>query len=108
MKTGYKASYMELNYKMFFEPKEGINSPKEFTDELLRWAEHEKKHMVIIEESMEPKIELDDGKTYICKLGDPHITTQNNPIWKALGFKGVNPSIGRYLGYKWVFLYEIE
>ena len=106
MATGYQAGYMDLNFQMFFEPENGINSPQEFSNEILSWANRKKKDIVILEESMEPKIELEQKK-YICKLGDPDVASQNNPLWKALGFQGINHSVGRYLGYKWVYLYEI-
>lgn len=101
-----KASYMELSFEMFFEPESGINTPKEFTDELLAWAKKENKDITILEESMEPKIEL-KGIQYICRLGSPNVAAQNNLLWKKLGFKGINQSVGKYLGYKWVYLYKI-
>lgn len=99
-----KGSYMDLDFEMFFEPESGINTPREFTDELIAWAEKENKELVILEESMEPKIDL-NGKVYICKLGTPNVAAQNNALWKRLGFKGTNQSVGKFLGYKWVYLY---
>jgi len=50
----HKASQMDLNFSMYFEPEGGINTPREFTDEIIAWANKE----------------------------------------------------GKYLGYKWVYLYE--
>lgn len=100
-----KASYMELDFEMYFEPEGGINTPKEFTDELLAWAKKENKDIVILEESMEPKIKLDE-KQYICRLGTPNVAAQNNKLWKWLKFKGTNRSVGKFLGYKWVYLYK--
>lgn len=101
-----EASYMELDFEMFFEPKEGINTPQEFTEEILNWAKEENQNVVILEESMEPKIKIDDTE-YVCKLGTPNVATENNKVWKAMGFKGVNQSVGRFLGYKWVYIYKI-
>lgn len=106
MELKQKAGYMDLNFQMFFEPENPINTPVEFTNEILAWGNRENKDIVITEESMEPKLEM-DNKIYICKLGDPEIASQNNPIWKAMGFKGINHSVGKYFGYKWVYLYEI-
>lgn len=106
MKEGYKAGFMDLNFKFYFEPEEGINTPEDFTNEIFAWAKREQKELVILEESMEPKIKI-DGKTYVCKLGDPGIASQKNTVWKAMGFQGINHSIGKYLGYKWVYVYEI-
>lgn len=102
-----KAGYMDLNFDSYFEPEGGINSPREFTDELLAWAKREGKDIVILKESMEPVIGM-DGQTYICRLGTPNIAAQNNKVWKFMGFKGVNHSVGRFLGYKWVYLYPTE
>lgn len=107
MQIGHKAGWMDLNYAMFFEPEDGINTAEEFTNEILSWANREKKDLVILEEGMEPKIEL-DKKQYICKLGDPEVARQNNPVWKAMmGSRGITHSIGTYMGYKWVYLYEV-
>ena len=34
-----RKGYFDLNYAMFFEPEGGINTPGEFTEELLAWIE---------------------------------------------------------------------
>ena len=101
-----RKGYFDLNYAMFFEPEGGINTPGEFTEELLAWAKREKRELSVLAEGMEPQICL-DGKRYICRLGNPGLTGQNNPVRKALKLLGTESVVGRWLGYKWVFLYEI-
>ncbi len=100
--------YFDLNYEMFFEPEGGgINTPREFTEELFAWAKREQKEITVLAEGMEPEIEL-DGKHYVCRLGNPGLAGQNNPVRKTLKLPGTESVVGRWLGYKWVFLYEIE
>lgn len=101
------AGFIPLDFACYFEPESGINSPREFTDELFLWAEREKKNLVILEESMEPVIEL-DGSRYRCRLADPRAAEQNNPIRKMLFSQGVTHSVGPLLGYKWVYLYKTD
>ena len=93
-----RKGYFDLNYAMFFEPEGGINTPGEFTEELLAWAKREKRELSVLAEGMEPQICL-DGKRYMAG--------QNNPVRKALKLPGTESVVGRWLGYKWVFLYEI-
>jgi len=101
----HKASKMDLNFSMYFEPEGGINTPREFTDEIIAWANKEGKNLVILEESMEPIIKLDDVE-YTCKLGVPEVAAQS-AIFPKIGLpKGFTPSVGKFLGYKWVYLYE--
>ena len=102
-----RKGYFDLNYAMFFEPEGGINTPGEFTEELLAWAKREKRELSVLAEGMEPQICL-DGKRYICRLGNPGLAGQNNPVRKALKLPGTESVVGRWLGYKWVFLYEID
>lgn len=47
---------------------------------------------------MEPIFELDEGR-YICKLGEPFRAC------KAIK-SPINPVAGRFLGYKWVYIYK--
>lgn len=101
-----EASYMELNFEQFFEPEGGINTPREFSDELMAWSKREGNDLVITEESMEPTIKL-NGSQYICRLGTPNVAAENNKVWKGMGFKGINQSVGKFGGYKWVYLYKM-
>lgn len=102
-----KAEYFDLNYDIFFEPDGGINTPEEFTDELLAWAKREKKEITVLAGGMEPEIIL-DGKRYVCRLGNPELAGQNSPVRKMLKLPGIETSVGRWLGYKWVYLYGIS
>ena len=99
-----KAELMDLDYKLHFEPEGGINNPREFTDELLIWARKEDQDLVILEESMEPIVLL-EGKQYRCRLGNPNLA--NGLLGKMPGMKGVRTPAGPFLGYKWVYLYEV-
>ena len=59
--------YFDLNYEMFFEPEGGgINTPREFTEELFAWAKREQKEITVLAEGMEPEIEL-DGKLHLIQ-----------------------------------------
>ena len=100
-----RSGFVELDFALYFEPEDGINNPREFTAELLRWAEKEHRDLVILEESMEPVVKL-DGAEYLCRLADPQVAEQNNPIWKQLCKHGITRSVGPFLGYKWVYLYQ--
>ena len=100
------AGFMDLGFAMYFEPENGINTPREFTDELLLWAKNESKNLTILEESMEPTIEL-DGSQYVCRLAEPGLASQNNPIYKLVSSRGFTHSVGAQLGYKWVYLYKV-
>ena len=84
MKDG---GFMDLDFALYFEPENGITTAREFTDALLAWARQENRDITILEEGMEPQVEL-DGKTYRCRLAEPALATQNNPLRKALGLKG--------------------
>ena len=95
-----QAGQADLNFRMYFEPEAGINSAREFTDALMAWANQEKKDLTILEESMEPRVQV-DGKEYICRLADPDL--QRQKLLKT----GYTHSVGGFLGYKWVYLYEI-
>ena len=97
-----KPSLLGLDFALYFEPEEGISTPEEFTAELRRW----RKDVEILEEGMEPKVRL-EGKTYVCRLGQPNLTARKNPISRFLNMKGVNTPMGSFLGYKWVYLYEL-
>ena len=97
------AGFVGLDFSLYFEPEEGINSPREFSAELFRWADREQKNLVILEESMEPVIRL-DGTEYVCCLADPRVAEQNNRIWKKLCPQGITHAVGPLLGYKWVYL----
>lgn len=99
------AGFADLNFAMYFEPEAGINTPREFSDELFRWARREHRDLTILEESMEPVISL-DGEQYTCRLADPKLATQNNPIWKLACKQGTTHTVGAFLGYKWVYLYK--
>ena len=97
------AGYMDYDYALHMEPEGGIGSPREFTDELFAWASREHRDLVILEESMEPQVEL-DGKTYVCRLGDPDLGRFR--LMKPLLKTGYTHSVGPHLGYQWVYFYE--
>ena len=99
-----KAELMDLDFKLWFEPEGGVNNPREFTDELLIWSRKDDKDLTILEESMEPLVEV-EGKRYRCRLGAPNLNARK--LGRHLGFKGVNAPVGPFLGYKWVYLYEV-
>ncbi|WP_018591233.1 hypothetical protein [Terrisporobacter glycolicus] len=65
---------------------------------MINYFSREGKCITIIEESMEPIFELDEGR-YICKLGEPFRAC------KAIKCP-INPVAGRFLGYKWVYIYK--
>ncbi len=100
------AGFVDLNFSLYFEPEEGINTPEEFTSELTAWARREGKQLTILEAAMEPVITL-DGETYVCRLADPKVATQKNTLWKTICKQGVTHSVGSFLGYKWVYLYKM-
>lgn len=100
-----KEGFVDLNFSLYFEPESGINTPEEFTEELTAWAQREEKHLRVLEATMEPVIIL-DGETYVCKLADPDVASQKNSLWKVFCKQGVTHSVGRFLGYKWVYLYK--
>ena len=100
------AGFVDLDFVCYFEPESGINTPRQFTSELFRWAETEQRNLVLLEESMEPVVSL-DGERYICRLADPQVAQQNHPIWKRFCRYGVTHSVGPFLGYKWVYLYKL-
>ena len=99
------AGFADLGFALYFEPEAGINTPREFLDELFAWAKREKRDLTVLEESMEPVVSL-DGERYVCRLADPNLAQQNNPLWKLACRQGVTRSVGPFLGYKWVYLYR--
>lgn len=99
------AGFVDLNFALYFEPEAGINTPEEFAEALTAWAQRKEMRLCILEATMEPVIIL-DGETYVCKLADPEVASQKNSLWKAFCKQGVTHSVGRFLGYKWVYLYK--
>ena len=97
-----KPTLLSLDFDLYFEPQEGINNPEDFSAEIRHW----RKDAEILEEGMEPKIRL-EGRTYVCRLGQPDLTARKNPIAKLLRMQGVNTPVGAFLGYKWVYLYAV-
>ena len=102
----HKSGFMELDFALYFEPENGIRTDRDFTSELLAWARRENRDITILQEGMEPRVEV-NGKTYRCQLGDPDLTSQKNPLRKILGLQGTTHSVGKFLGYQWVYLYEV-
>ena len=60
-----RKGYFDLNYAMFFEPEGGINTPGEFTEELLAWAKREKRELSVLAEGMD----LSRWKTLYLQAG---------------------------------------
>lgn len=89
---------LPYDYDFYFEPINPITNSREFTDELINYFSKKNKFLIIIKESMEPIIEIENQR-YICKLGEPF------RAWKL--FKTpINPIAGRFLGYKWAYIYK--
>ena len=101
------AGQRSLAFALYFEPRGGIASARDFTDELLHWAAESGRDVTLLREGMEPLVRV-DGAAYLCRLAEPGLATQNNLLWKAFAKTGVEHSVGRTLGYKWVYLYPAE
>ncbi len=67
-----------------FEPKEPINSIKDFSRELLKYKKREGLDLTIVQESMEPIIEI-EGRRYVCELGEASLAETENPFQRAFG-----------------------
>lgn len=89
---------LSQDYDLYFEPINPITTAREFTDELINYCSKENKDLTIIEETMQPTIEI-EGNKYICKLGEPFRACK---LFKT----PINPTAGRFLGYKWVYIYK--
>lgn len=88
--------------RMWFEPKQPILTSAEFVDELMRYAEDEKKELEFIHVGMEPIIKL-DGKMYLAMLEQPH--TINLPE-KLYLLQPLFNMYGHTYGFKFVYLYS--
>ena len=86
---------------IYFEPKDIIENRKEFTKELLLYKEKNNVDLFILEESMEPLVEI-DGVKYRGILEYPTMIKSDNPILKAISFP-VNT-----FGYKIVALHPVD
>lgn len=91
---------LSYDYDLFFEPENPINTEREFTDEIINYCEREKRELIILQEGMEPIVEIDSEK-YVCKLGEAF------RVWKIFKMP-INANSYRNLGYKWVYLYKLE
>lgn len=89
---------LPYNYDLYFEPVNPITTAREFTDELVKYFSEENICLTILEESMEPIIELEEQR-YICNLGEPFRTCKLVKI-------PINPISARFLGYRWVYIYK--
>lgn len=56
----------------YFEPTKPIETAKDFTEELLQYKEDEGNDLFILEEGLEPLVEI-DGKKYRCFLEHPRM-----------------------------------
>lgn len=95
-----KINLLDSKYDLYFEPENPITTKEEFTDEVMKHFSKENKFVSMVNESMEPEITV-DGETYICRLGEPFRT---NKLFKT----PINPIAGRFLGYKFVYLYKVK
>ena len=98
---------LDRNYAFYAEPEAGINDPQEFNDELCAWASREHHDLEILKNSMEPEV-LVDGRTYVCRLGEPNTVPLENMLFKKLNLPMYNRPFGRAMGYKWIYFYQIE
>lgn len=84
-------------YTFRFEPENPITTPKEFTNELIKYCDSTNKELYIIHEGMEPVVLIDDIK-YLGILEQPKmIDIPILPIYFVQSF-----------GFKWVYLYEYD
>ena len=84
-------------YTFKFEPNDPITTPREFTDELIRYCDEKDMNLVINHEGMEPVVTIDNIK-YIAMLEQPKmIDIPILPIHFTHGY-----------GYEWVYLYKYE
>lgn len=86
------------NHQMYIEPSDPITTPREFTNELVKYFSQEGKSITIQQESMEPVIEV-EGVTYVCRLGEPYRAF--NPFKVPIRSRSLS-----YLGYSWIYLYR--
>ncbi|MDO5738462.1 MAG: hypothetical protein Q4P65_04365 [Eubacteriales bacterium] len=85
----------------YFEPTKPIETAKDFTEELLQYKEDEGNDLFILEEGLEPLVEI-DGKKYRCFLEHPRMIQSENVLLSAASF------IGNTLGYKFVYLRPVD
>lgn len=90
--------FLDYNYDFYFEPENPITTPKDFTAEIAKHFAKEHQFVSILHESMEPTIKI-NNEIYICRLGVPLRT------WKTIKVP-ISPFAGRFLGYKWVYIYK--
>lgn len=90
-------AYLPAKSKFFFEPDDPITTKREFTDELIKYANKKNLDLTILKESMEPIIRL-DGKTYICMLEMP----------RTLHFPFSIFFVTKTFGFRFVYLYEVD
>ena len=84
-------------YKFKFEPHDPITTPREFTDELIKYCDENNLDLIINKESMAPIVTIDDVK-YIAMLEQPKII--DIPIFPIF--------YTQTYGFKWVYLYEYD
>jgi hypothetical protein len=77
-------------YTMKFEPHEPIINVNDFTMELIKYCDEEKKDLVILKEGMVPIVKI-DGEKYFGQLEPP----------RMLPLVYVNT-----MGFRWVYLYH--
>lgn len=82
----------------WFEPIEPILSKKDFTVELIKYAEREKLDLIILKEGMEPIVEI-KGEKYVCMLEPPRMLKFPFSV-----FFVTNNSFG----FKFVYLYKLS
>lgn len=92
-------SLLQPNYDLYFEPENPITTPWEFTTEILLFSKREDLFVTILEESMEPTVEIENAK-YVCRLGEPL------RAWNPFKIP-IRSNSARFLGYQWVYLYKI-
>lgn len=72
-----------------FEPKSSIETKEDFSRELLYYKKKEHLDLTILEESMEPIVNI-DGVTYQCELAKARLDQTENPFQRAFGMIAEN------------------
>ncbi|MDD2971530.1 MAG: MerR family transcriptional regulator [Lachnospiraceae bacterium] len=96
--------YTMPRHAMWFEPEKPILNKNDFVDELILFAQREKKNLNILHIGMEPIMEI-EGKTYLAMLESPHRINLPKVLWL---FQAFFNTYQYTFGFKFVYLYEVS